>query len=285
MGVGVGNQGVETVPGGLSLGLQLQRVISGFTEVPEFQNGVEVRRSVGRYERSPTGGTTDGVTTNCAATRRTVRVHGVTGDEDVVATRTGVASGEHDVAGQLPLDVGVVLRNLSLPEVSRFVEICTTKGGNSRRSVKNLKSVRDARDGAARAACRGITGWSRHWATTELEDVALGEKGRVLPKTLRALAPRRIVIDRKSAAHHGLVAAENLPGRANARLKSLPIRVYASRPAYTALIGDEKLACGGIRTCGNTRRNEIRHAPGGLGDGRAQIPRQAQIEGEIFGDS
>src|SRR5208282_3700843 len=121
MGVGVGNQGVETVPGGLSLGLQLQRVISGFTEVPEFQNGVEVWRSVGRYERSPTGGATEGVGSSGNTCRRTVGVDGVTGDQDVVAARTSVASCEHDVTGQRPLDVGIVLHHLSLPEVPRLV--------------------------------------------------------------------------------------------------------------------------------------------------------------------
>src|SRR5579863_1771843 len=161
MRIGVGDQGINAVTGTFGLGLHLQGVISGFAEVAEFQNGVEVWRSVGRYKWSPTGSASEGVATNLAATRRTVGVDCVTGDQDVVATRTSVANGEHDIAGQLTLDVGVVLHDLSLPEVARLEEICPAKVGNSRRSVKNWESARDAGDGAARATGRDITGWSR----------------------------------------------------------------------------------------------------------------------------
>src|SRR5271169_5131614 len=127
--------------GTLGLGLHLQGVVSGFAEVPEFQNGVEVWWSVGRYKRSPTGGATEGVRSSGNTCRRTVGVEGVTGDQDVVATRTSVANGEHDVAGQLALDVDIVLRHLSAPEVPRLVEIGPCKGGHSRRSVENWESA------------------------------------------------------------------------------------------------------------------------------------------------
>jgi hypothetical protein len=60
-----------------------------------------------------------------------------------------------------------------------------------------------------------------------LEDVALSEKGRVLPKTLRALAPGGIVVDGEAAAEDGLVAAKEFIGGTDARLKSLPIHVDA----------------------------------------------------------
>src|SRR5277367_4944705 len=278
MGVGVGNQGVEAVPGRLGLGLDLQGVISGFAEVAEFQNGVEVWRSVGRYERSAAGGAADGVGSASNACPRAIGVHSVASNQDVVTTRTSVARGEHDVAGQLPLDVGVVLHHLSLPEVSGLVKIGAAKCVHRRRSVKNGKSTGVVGDRAARTASRCSTERSRLGAPTELEDIALGEKGRVLPKALRALAPRGIVIDRESGPHHGLVAAENLPGRANARLKGLPIHVYASRPTNATLIGDKKLARGGIRTRGNTGRNKVRQATGSLGNWCGQVPRQTDVE-------
>src|SRR5580692_3506709 len=198
MRIRVGDQCINAVTGTLGLGLRLEVVISGFAEVPEFQNGVAGWWSVGRDERSPTGSATESIGPSGNTCRRTVSVDGVASDQDVVATRTSIASGEHDIAGQLALEVGVVLHYLSLPEVPWLVEICPGKCVYSWRSVKNWKSVRDANDVTARAAGRSVSGWSRLWATPELEDVALCEKGRVLPKTLRALAPRRVVIHRKA---------------------------------------------------------------------------------------
>src|SRR5271155_3232538 len=105
MRIGVGDQRINAVTRTLGLGLRLEGVISGFAEVPEFKNGVEVWWSVGRYKRSPACGATEGVGSSGNTCRWTVGVDGVTGNQDVVATRTGVARGEHDIAGQLALDV------------------------------------------------------------------------------------------------------------------------------------------------------------------------------------
>src|SRR5712671_6031606 len=117
MGVGIGDECVEAVPGRLGLGLDLQGIVSSPADVPKFQNGVEVWRSEGRNKGSAAGGATKGIRSSGNACRWTIGVDGVTGDQDVVAVRTGIARSEYDVARQLALDVRVVLQDLSGPEV------------------------------------------------------------------------------------------------------------------------------------------------------------------------
>src|SRR6266853_902837 len=177
MGVGIGDECVEAVPAGLGLGLDLQGIVGSPADVPEFQNGVEVWGSEGRNKGSAAGCATKSIGSSGNACRRTVGVDGVTGDQDVVAVRTGIAHSEYDVARQLALDVRVVLQDLSGPEVPGLVEECSRERGKRRRSVKNWKSARDADDVAARATGRGAAGWGRNRAAAELEDVASAKKG------------------------------------------------------------------------------------------------------------
>src|SRR5258708_17115372 len=272
MGVRIRDECIEAVPGRLGLGLDLQGIVSSPADIPEFQNGVEVWWSKGRNKGSAAGGATKSIGSSGNACRRTVGVDGVTGDQDVVAVRTGVAHSEYDVARQLALDVRVVLQDLSGPGVPRLEIECSRERGNSWWSVKNWKSARDAGDGPARATGRGAAGWSRNWATAELEDIALGEKGRVLPKALRALAPRGIVVDGEAPTDYGFVAAEDLIGGADARFEIFPIHIYSCGAADSVLIGNQQLARSGVRSSGDGGWKEIGHAPSGFGDGCRQGP-------------
>src|SRR5882757_5025688 len=104
MGVGIGDTRVDAVPARRGLGLYLQGIGSSPADVPEFQNGVEVWRSKGRNKGSAAGGATKGVGSSGNACRWTIGVDGVTGDQDVVAVRTGIAHSEYDVARQLMLN-------------------------------------------------------------------------------------------------------------------------------------------------------------------------------------
>jgi hypothetical protein len=72
--------------------------------------------------------------------------------------------------------------------------------------------------------------------------IGLAEVGRILPQALRALVPGRIVIDAKAEAKHGLVAAENLPGEAEAGFVCAPEHVDARRSAHSVLAGNQKLS-------------------------------------------
>src|SRR5271165_2262554 len=175
----------------------------------------------------------------------------------MVAAGTGIPDGEHDVARQLALDVGVVLHDLSAPEVPWLVEKGAGKGGEGWGSGKNWKSAGDAGNSAAGAAGRDTTGWSGSWAAAELEDIALGEEGRVLPKPLSALAPGGVVINGEAAAEDGFVAAQELIGGADAWFEGSPIHVDARGAPYAVLIGDEELAGSGVGARGGGGRNEV----------------------------
>ena len=79
-------------------------------------------------------------------------------------------------------------------------------------------------------------------ASPKGENVTLGEKGRVLPKALSALAPGGVVKDGEAATEHGLVAAKNFIGGADAGFEGLQVHFYARRAADAILIGNEQLA-------------------------------------------
>ncbi len=81
--------------------------------------------------------------------------------------------------------------------------------------------------------------------------------------------------DGETGAQHGLVAAEDLPGSADAGFEGGPIHVDARRRAHAILIGDQKLPSGG---------NVVGQASVCFGDRSGHIPGQAKIEGERWCD-
>src|SRR6202166_67102 len=285
MRVSVSKERVEPVPGGFGLGLELQGIVSSLADIPEFQNGVESGRGKGRDEGSAAWGAAQGVCASGDAARWSVGVEGIARYQDVIAVRTGIAHGQHDVARQLTLDVDVPLSDLSGPEVLGLVKERSCEGGKSRRSLKNLESVGDAGHGAARTAGRDTAGWSTHRPPAELEDIALGEKGRVLPKALSTLAPGGIVVYGEAAAEYGFIAAQDLIGGANSRFEISPIHVYASGGVDSALIGNQKLARSGIRTSCGGGRNVVGQAASRFCNRRGQVPSQSDVQSQVLGNS
>src|ERR1700749_154210 len=99
------------MPAGLSLGLSLKRVVGGPANVAKFQNGVAVWGVERRHVRSAARGTAESIASG-AASRGAAGVEVIARQQDVVAARTGIAHRQNHIAGQLPLDVGVVLLDL-----------------------------------------------------------------------------------------------------------------------------------------------------------------------------
>src|SRR5580704_19035922 len=89
------------------------------------------------------------------------------------------------------------------------------------------------------------------------------------------MAPRGVVVNAVTETQHCLVAAEHLPGGAEAGFESCPIHIDACRPTHSILIGNQKLTC-----CGNV----VGLASAVVRDGRGHIPRQADIEGDGWCD-
>src|ERR1700722_6379713 len=81
--IGITDQGVKTILRGLGLGLDLQRVVSGFAKIAELQDSVADPKR--RYKSCATGRTSERVTSNGAAGSRAnpVRVIRVVGVEVV----------------------------------------------------------------------------------------------------------------------------------------------------------------------------------------------------------
>src|ERR1700688_1112959 len=285
MRVSVSKERVEPVPAGFGLGLDLQGIVRSLAEVPEFQNGVESGRGKGRDVGSAAWGAAEGVCASGNAAGWAVGVEGIARYQDVIAVRTGVARGQHDVARQLTLDVDVPLSDLPRPEVPWLVKKRSCEGGKSGRSIKHLESVGDAGYGAARTAGRDTAGWSRHRAPAELEDIALGEKGRVLPKALSTLAPGGIVVYGEAAAEYGFIAAQDLIGGANSRFEISPIHVYASGGVDSALIGNQKLARSCVRTSCGGGRNVVGQAASRFCNRRGQVPSQSEVQSQVLGNS
>src|SRR3984957_763848 len=285
MRVSVSKERVEPVPGGFGLGLDLQGIVSSLADVPEFQNGVESGRGKGRDEGSAAGGAAEGVGASGNAGRWAVGVEGIARYQDVIAVRTGIAHGQHDVARQLTLDVDVPLSDLPGPAVPGLVRERSCEGGKSRRTIKDWESAGDAGHLAVRAAGRGTAGWRSHWAPAELEDIALGEKGRVLPKALSALAPGGIVVHGEAAAEYGFIAAQDLIGGADSRFEISPIHVYAGGGVDSALIGKQKLAGDGVRASGDGGWNEVGQAASRFSNRRGQVPSQSEVQSQVLGNS
>jgi hypothetical protein len=88
-----------------------------------------------------------------------------------------------------------------------------------------------------------------------------------LPEALRALIPGRVVENRIAASNHGIVAAEGLPGSADARLQSRPVHLDAGARSRV-LTSYQELAVGRI---------EIGHTIGIFADGRNHGISQTEI--------
>src|ERR1035437_894328 len=81
------------------------------------------------------------------------------------------------------------------------------------------------------------------------------------------------MVEGEASAEHRLLAAEDLPGGADARFECCPIHLDARRRTHTILIGNEKLS-----SCGNI----VGQASASFGDRSGHIPGHAKIEGESW---
>src|SRR5882724_8998353 len=106
--------------------------------------------------------------------------------------------------------------------------------------------------------------------------IGLGEEGRILPKPLGTHAPGGIVINGIAGPDRSLVAAQHLPSQAKSWLKSRPTLLYSRRLRNTILTGNEKLVHIRVVVC---------HPTSDFRDGIGYIPCQAEIEGQVLGDS
>src|SRR5713226_6695537 len=106
--------------------------------------------------------------------------------------------------------------------------------------------------------------------------IGLSEEGRILPKPLGTHAPGGIVINGIAGPDRSLVAAQHLPSQAESWLKSRPTLLYSRRLRNTILTDNEKLVHIRVVVC---------HATSDFRDGIGYIPCQAEIEGQVLGDS
>src|SRR6202162_2676860 len=187
------------MPGVLGLRFYLQRVVAGLAEIAEDQKFVAY--SVRRHEGSATREAAYGVSRDISAGRWTSGIQIVAGDQDVPATRTRIANGEHNVPGHLPLYVCIELLDHTKMEVPGLREKGSAKcGGVGRRGFdrkplgnSKITKARGGRPKYCRAVrCRkGAPAESRYSTLLrKAEAIGLSEERRILPKPLRAHAPR-----------------------------------------------------------------------------------------------
>src|ERR1035438_2924149 len=108
----IAEQCIETMPGALGLSLYLQRVIASIPYAVVAGNGL--KKSC-KWKCSKTA--TQGVAADHTARAGLIEVFVFLTDENVLAVRAGVSDRQHNVPGQLALNVKVILLNHSLLEI------------------------------------------------------------------------------------------------------------------------------------------------------------------------
>ena len=171
-----------------------------------------------------------------------------------MATRAGIPSGEHDVAGELMFDIEVELLHSPLLEVEI---LRLNSAGEIRRIGWRSK---DWGECLRKSAARGDSS-----KRTEAGEISrFREEWWVLPQALCALVPGGIVEHRIAAANGGALAAERLPSEPDARFKSGFVQFDAGA-AVGVLPGDQVVAA--RRASASAVEIKVRLAVLGLGDG------------------
>src|ERR1700735_2863565 len=190
MRIRISQQSVETVLRCLGLCLDLKRVIVCLAYIAEQRNGLEWGKR--RYVWRAVGKTPQRVVGYRTARGRTVGVEVITGHQDVRATGTRVACGQHKVADQLALDVHVPLLDSAQPEVCRLGIERARKCAECGRRRKSLKSAGETKAGGLLSEHFGAVR-GRKGATRGAEGIGFPKERRILPQTRSALTPGRVM--------------------------------------------------------------------------------------------
>ena len=222
-GVGVAQQGVESVPCTLGLGLQQEPVVAGGADAVIADDGLEVP-GVGEDAKSATERV---ALHGIAAVRAGVRVIDVFVDlanQNVSAAGTGIACRHHDVSWHLTLNVEVELLHDALFEIAVLrlngsAVIAGAHGRGIERTVlgKGRALVQKTILQTAIGAAERSTDAGGEKYSCKVIGIHFGIVGRVLPQALSALIPGRIVVNGIAGANHGPIDAEWLPHQTDAR--------------------------------------------------------------------
>ena len=177
--------------------------------------------------------------------------------QNMVLREPAYPSGQHDVAGQLMLDVQVELLHHALFEVEILRlkvpgNVCRVGGGE-------VMIGRNSR--CDRPQFRGSPMWQLPKGQTAPEKlVRFREVWWVLPQTLRALIPGGIVEDGIAGADRGGLTAQRLPGEPDARFESGLVHLDARR----AIAADADRATGnrGLHPATEVCRWQNQSSPG-----------------------
>src|SRR4029077_11326072 len=203
--------------------------------------------------------------------------------------RACVSGSQHDLTGQLVLDVYVELLDPSLLDIGIFGSEIPHKVNGSRRWREKGESIRKpdqlSRANIGRSAMSGTVG-GRGGAATELCTERFRSERRIRPQSLTAHTPGGVVIHGVTATNHRFVAAKHLPGSANAWFKCGPIHLNSGTGSrlLTWLQG-----CCAPRTRNQppvacSRWNEIRHPALSFRNRSCHAPSQSQVDGQVSVD-
>src|SRR5712692_6351237 len=128
-----------------------------------------------------------------------------------MAARPRIPDRQHDVGGQLVFNVEVELLNSALLEIEILRLNCACEIVRVQR--RRNRGEEPLLNAAVSAPQRAGIAWEK------IEIIRLSEVRWVLPQSLRALVPRRIVEYRIPRAHRRCLAAEGLPGQSDPGLQ------------------------------------------------------------------
>src|SRR5258708_15619415 len=198
--------------------------------------------------------------------RRHVKVVPI--DQNMRTARTSISRGQHDLAGQLVLDVDVELLQRAEFEVCVLRLNGSCKARRIRRGSKYRESIGHIDRRGLQAKHRMASCGYECTSAAESKAVGFSVIGRVLPQALCALAPRGIVVDGITCPNGSLVTAKRLPGQPDARLQR-PLIKFDSRPLVRVYSRNRE--CGGDRV-------QICFAGARFGKCRPQNPSEAKSE-------
>src|ERR1035438_9768003 len=144
--------------------------------------------------------------------------------------RTGITRGQQDLSRQLLFHIDVELLDSSLFEIRILRQDGPGKIGRVGRGGERRESGGHADSGGGQAA-RGAGGRGEGTSAAERKSIRFGIIGRILPQSLCALIPGRIVEDRIAAPNYRVASAEGLPRHANPRLQRRQIHLNAGARA------------------------------------------------------